>query len=262
MAESEDRRVSRIYDLAREAGLEAGEHPAPEQLFEYQEGLLTREEEAEVQDHLALCPDCTRMVLELSGSVKPKFPEAEASLSEERVAALWSGLRERVPLSPPPPAFRRRRFFERIALPVAASLLLATLATSFWVWSLFRENRLLARPRVNVAVRDLVPLGEPEVLREHEGKAGIPRESEAVLLVLNLADLRLFPIYRAEILDAPDGKLLWASDAMQRSVRGNFTLQLPLPFPGSGRYRVRLFGIGGDRRELLAEYKVDLGRGK
>lgn len=262
MTEAQDRRVSMVHSLVREAGLEAGDHPAPEQLFEYQEGLLTKKEKAEVQNHLALCPDCTRMVLELSGTIEPEIPEVEAPLSEERMAALWPGLRERVPLPPPPQAARWRRSFERVALPLAASLLLASLAASFWVWSLFRENRLLARPRVNVAVRDLVPLGEQEIRREEEGEAGVPLEAEAVLLVLNLSDMRPFPTYRAEVLDAPDGKLLWASDELQRSTRGNFTLQLPRPFPGSGHYRVRLFGVDGGQREPLAEYEVDLSDAK
>lgn len=262
MAEAQDRRVSMVHDLAREAGLEAGEHPAPEQLFEYQEGLLSREEKAEVQDHLALCPDCARMVLELSGTVEPELPEVEAALSEERMAVLWPELRRRLPLPPQPRATHWRRSFEHVALPLAASLLVATLVASFWVWSLVRENRLLTRPQVNVAVRDLVPLDEQEVRRDEEGNAGVPREAEAVLLVLNLADLRPFPTYRAEVLDAPDGKLLWVSDALQRSTRGNFTLQLPRPFPGSGHYRVRLFGVDGGQPEPLAEYEVDLSDAK
>lgn len=262
MAEVPDRRVAMVSDLVREIGLKAGEHPAPEQLFEYQEGLLTGKEEAEVQDHLALCPDCARMVLELSGTVEPELPEVAPALSEERMSVLWPGLRRRLPLPPQPRVARWRRSFELIALPLAASFLVATLAASFWVWSLIRENRLLARPRVNVAVRDLVPLGDQEVRREVDGEAGIPREAEAVLLVLNLADLRPFPTYRAEVLDAPEGKLLWASDVLQRSVHGNFTLQLPLPFPGSGRYRVRLFGVDGGKREPLAEYEVDLSEAK
>lgn len=259
MADLQDGRVSMIYDLAREVGLEVGEHPASEYLFEYQEGLLTAEEASEIQNHLALCSDCARMVLELAGSVEPEFREVEAPLSEERMAALWPGLRQRLSNPPQPKAARWRRSFERVALPLAASLLVATLATTFWAWSLSRENRVLARPRVNVAVRDLAPLSDPEIRREEGETTGIPRDAEAVLLVLNLADLRPFPTYRAEILEAsPDGKLLWASDAMQRSVRGNFDLQIPRPFPGSGRYRIRLFGVEGDRREPLAEYKVDL----
>src|SRR5262245_53308308 len=98
MTEAQDQRASMIHGLVREAGLEAGGHPAPEQLFEYQEGLLREEEEAKVQDHLALCPDCTRMVLELAGTVEPEFPEVEGPLSEERMAALWPGLRQRLPL--------------------------------------------------------------------------------------------------------------------------------------------------------------------
>jgi hypothetical protein len=176
------------------------------------------------------------------------------------MAVLWPELRRRISLPPQPQAAHWRRSFERVALPLAASLLVATLAAFFWGWSLVRENHLLARPQVNVAVLDLVPLGE--VRQDEGGNAGVPREAEAVLLVLNLADLRPFQTYRAEVLGVPDGKLLWASDALQRSVRGNFTLQFPRPFPGSGLYRVRLFGVDGGKREPLADYEVDLGDAK
>ena len=191
------RRVSMVYGLAREAGLEAGEHPAPERLFEYQEGLLTKEQEAEVQDHLTLCPECTRMVLELSGTVAPELPEVEAPFSRERVEAIWPGLRRRLPHPPKPQVARWRRSAQRVALPLAASFLLATLA-----------------------------------------------------LVLSLVG-----VYG---LVSADGKFLWLSDELQRSTRGNFTLQLARPVPDSGRYRVRLFGVDGGRREPLAEYEVDL----
>lgn len=258
MAEEWDRRVSVAYDLAREAGLEAGEHPSPEQLFEYQEGRFEGKEEAEVQDHLALCADCTRMVLELSGAVEPDFPEVRASLSEERMDALWPGMRDRLPLPPQRQAAPWYRSLERVALPLAASILLATLASSFWLWSLRRENRLLAEPQVNVAVRNLVPQSEEGVRSDEARPTGLPQGVKAVLLILNLVDLRPFPAYRAEIVEAPDGKILWASNELQRDSGGNFTLQLPLPFSGSGRVHIRLFGLDGQRRNLLAQYEVDL----
>lgn len=261
MVEERDRRVSKIYDLAREAGLEAGEHPAPERLFEYQEGFLTEEEDAEVQDHLALCPECARMVLELSGAVEPEAPEPGEPLSDRRIREVWPATDPRLPLPPRPQAPPRRRWLERVALPLAATLLVATLATSFWAWSLRQRNRQLREPNGNVAILDLVPLSEEGIHRNREEQAaGVSREAEAVLLVLNLSDLRPFPVYRAEIQDALDGKVLWAAKELQRSSSGNFTLQFSRPFPGSGRYRIRLVGLNGSRRERLAEYEVDLGK--
>jgi hypothetical protein len=259
MTEEREQRVARLYGLVREAGLEDGGHPPAEQLFAYQEGLLAGGEEAEVQDHLSLCPDCARRVLELSGAAEPEAPATELPLSEERLAELWPGMRRRLPLPFQAGTAPRRRFSERVAPALAASLLLATVGTSLWAWSLHRQNGRLAGPRVNVEVRDLLPLGEGEARGGREGEAGVPRGSEAVLLVLNLDDLRSFPAYRAEIRELPAGKLVWAGSDLRRSRRGNFTVQLPVPFPGSGRYRIRLLGVEGDRRELLATYEVDLG---
>jgi hypothetical protein len=261
MTEERDRRVSRLRDLVREAGLEAASrHPSVEQLFAYQEGLLRDGEETEVQDHLILCPGCTRMVLEFSGAVEPEVPEAETALPEERMARLWSAMRRRLPRPfPELEAAPRRRPFERAALPLAASLFLATAGASLWSWSLLQRNRELAEPRANVEVRDLVPLGEErEARRGGREEAGVPRGAQAVLLVLNSANLRSFPSYRAEIRELPSGKILWAGSGLLRSARGNFTLQLPLPFPGSGRYRIQILGVEGDRREPLATYEADL----
>jgi Putative zinc-finger len=260
MAEERDRRFSMLRDLVRETGLEANEHPPVERLFAYQEGLLSGVEETELQDHLTLCPDCTRMVLELSGAVEPEVPDAETALPEERMAKLWPAMRRRLPRPfPSLEAAPRRRSFERLALPLAASLFLATAGASLWSWSLLQRNRELASPRVNVEVRDLVPLGEEREARRGRGdEAGVPRGAQAVLLILNSADLRSFPSYRAEIRELPSGKVLWAGSGLRRSARGNFTLQLPLPLPGSGRYRIQLLGVEGDRREPLATYEVDL----
>lgn len=257
MTEERDSRSSVLRDLVREAGFDSGGHPAPELLFEYQEGLLTPVQAEEVQDHLALCPDCARMVLELAGTVPPAVPAATARLSEREMAEVWPGLRERLPL-PAASSPARRRPLERVALPLAASFLAATVGLSIWAASLLQDRQRLARPQANVAIVNLAPQGEG-MLREKARRGEIvPQGAEEVLLVLNLADLRRFPAYRAEILTAADGRLLWAGDDLERSARGNFTLRLPLSFIPPGRYRIRLFGLDGGRREPLADYEIDL----
>ena len=247
-------RASATRELMRAAGLDSDAHPSAERLFEYQEGLLAPDIEDEVRDHLSLCPSCTRMVLELSGIVPPELPESGEPLSEERMAELWPGMRQRLAFASRPKPAPWRHSLDRIVLPLAAVLLLVTLVASL----LLKENRRLTAPRGNVAILDLVPSGEEGVRRDGGRERSALREAEAVLLVLNLADLRPFPIYRAEILDLEGGEPLWVSDDLKRSVRGNFTLQLARPFPGSGRYRIRLLGIDGHRREPLAEYEIHL----
>jgi hypothetical protein len=260
MTEERDSRASVLRDLVREAGFDSGGHPAPELLFEYQERLLTPVQAEEVQDHLALCPDCARMVLELAGTVPPAVPGAPSRLSEREMAEVWPGLRKRLPFPAAPSpawAWAWRRPLERVALPLAAAFLAATVGLSVWSASLLRDQQRLTRPQANVAIVNLAPQGQ-EVLREGKRPSAVPRDAEEVLLVLNLADLRRFPTYRAEILTAADGRLLWAGDDLERSSRGNFTLRLPLSFLPPGRYRIRLFGLDGGRREPLADYEVDL----
>lgn len=256
MTEERNSRASVLQDLIREAGFADGGHPAPERLFEYQEGLLAPGQADEVRDHLALCSDCTRMVLELSGTVPLAAPEARAPLSEKEMADVWPGISRRLPL--PSETRPRRRPMERIALPLAASFLVATLALFLWAGALLRENRRLARPQANIAILDLAPQGQRMLREDVRRPEAVPQGTQEVLLVLNLADLRPFPAYRAEILASSDERVLWASDDLARSSRGNFTLRLPLSFVPPGLYRIRLFGIDGGRREPLADYEVDL----
>jgi hypothetical protein len=261
MTEERNLRASAFSDLLRSAGLKAGPHPPPERLLEYQEGLLGEPEAEVVRDHLALCSECTRMVLELASTLPPELPARFAPLSDEQMAEVWPAIRQRLPLSPPIPleAGRPRRLVWRIALPLVASVLLATtLASSYWAWSMLRESRRLADPRVNVAIENLVPTGQTDIRGDGDLRKGVPPRTDAVLLVLNMADLRPFPVYGAEIREGLQGPVLWSSDQLQRNSRGNFTVQLLRPFPGSGLYRIRLFGIDGQRRELLAEYEADL----
>ena len=262
MTEDRDLRASAFSDLVERSGLNAGPHPPPEILLEYQDRLLGDSEAAAVQDHLALCPECTRMVLELSEAVPPELPAGVAPLSDKRMAEIWPEIRLGLPQQATEiqvESQRRRRAVSLAVLPWAASILLAaTLGASYWGWSLLRDNRRLAEPRVNVVVEDLAPMGQSDIRGDANLLKPVSPSSEAVLLVLNGADLRPFPAYGAEIREDGQKQILWSSDQLQRSSRGNFTVQLSRPFPGTGHYQIRLLGIDGHRRELLAEYETDL----
>lgn len=236
---------------------ERDQHPAPVDLFEYQQGLLSPEQEDLIRDHLADCADCTSMVLELAGVIPPTFPEARPEISPERLEANWQATIAKLWL----PALRPRRLFDRVALPLAAGLLLTTLGAAYWGWrSSERLALALREPIVNVAVRDLLPDDTDGTFRE-EGAGPAPDHSSGPeLLILNVADTRGLTRFRAEI--SPENEphhLLWASDGLERSPAGRFTVSLPASFLPAGRYRVRLLGLNETTREVLAEYRLDRG---
>lgn len=249
-----------MAELIREAGFGAGEHPAPEVLSEYLDGLLSAGEKAELQDHLALCPECTDMFLEMAGISEPAagIDSADPVLSEERAHVLWPALRRRLNFQPQE-SFSRPFFrSEQVAWALAATLLLTTVLASTWSYSRDRGYPQSPAPAVNIAVLDLVPIGQAGVVREIEASDPL-LAAEQILLVLNLADLRPFDGYRAELTDSAGGNVIWANDDLRRSPSGNFTIQLPAAMLGD-RNKIELFGLSADGREKLAQYEIPFAR--
>jgi hypothetical protein len=114
-------------------------HSGLERLIAYREGTLSAAERESVQEHLSLCPSCTRLLLELrdfeadtaAGDAGPESLRQEA----------WDSLARRLPQKPPvvrpisgaprptaPPPPRRVRTLTA----AAAALLFAVLAFSLW----------------------------------------------------------------------------------------------------------------------------------
>jgi hypothetical protein len=256
VSEDPGNRAATLAALTRMAEAAAREHPTPEQLFAYQEGQLTADEEDAIREHLALCPDCTRMVLELAGVVQGELPEA-APLSEREAASLATAIARFAA-----PRGKERRTYHgalrRLALPLAASLATVALASLFWARSRPLDGGAAAGARANVAVRELVPVAQGISPSDRGQPEPLPPATPAVVLVLDVADQRGFPRYLAVVSDQRGGRVLMTNDALQRSPLGNFTLEIVSPLPGSGLYHIQLWGLDGGRRVSLAEYQVDL----
>ncbi len=251
-----ERRAAALVALGRAGGGAGVEHPAPEHLFAYHDGSLAAAEEEAIREHLVLCPSCTRTVLEIAGVVETELPAAGV-LDEREAARLAAAIRQRAGL----PSSRRRRgggVVSRAILSVAVALALVALVTMFWEWAPRREGAVAGGPLANVVVRDLVPVGAGARDREGGRSGELPSAAPAVVLVLDLADLRTFPRDRLGLSEQDGGKILWTSEALTRDGRGNFTLELTRPLPGSGLYRIDLWGLDGQRREQLAAYLTDL----
>jgi AcrR family transcriptional regulator len=241
-----------------------GSHPAPRELSAYHAGDLPPAEVEAIQDHLALCAECTRALLALPHL----YAELEATDLGERpdagAEAAWQALRARLPtpLFLPREEDRRRppTAAPRAVYALAAGLAACLLGLSAWV---ALQGGPRAAPPVAVSLPGAeitrgVPEGEPISVHLAAGSEGA-----AALLALPLPPGPDFPSYRLEIR-APGGKVRLTAIATPAPVAapaplpagaGPRVLSLVLA-PGSlppGDYRLRVLGLHGGRGEPLAE---------
>lgn len=71
-------------------------HPTVEELVAYHRGRLAKEAEELLRDHLALCKDCARMLLDLEAFPDLEPPSEAHHLSDEDVEEAKEALRSRI----------------------------------------------------------------------------------------------------------------------------------------------------------------------
>jgi hypothetical protein len=242
------------------AGLAArgGSHPSDDEIAAYHAGTLPPADIARVQDHLVGCPECTTLLLGLNDLAQ----ESEPAPPEE-IAAAWEGLKKRLPSREPaakakplaPPAIRRR---PGAAPPpwltsLAAALLVAVVGLPSWVVSLRRTVDDLAAPQVNAPLADA--FAGPLRGDQEETVVELAPQDRRFNLALHSKDLRTFGDYEAEIVRA-DGGLVWRGRGLRRNEIGSFVLSLSRRLMPPGQYHARLWGIDGQKRELVGEYDL------
>ncbi len=248
-----------------------GAHPSADELLSYNDGKLEAAEREQVVWHLAACADCAQAVLDMA-----RFPEVEAlnsnqQLSSADVAERWGRLRDRLrseqsvetvsAVKAPVVEIRQRSrswvYSLSFARTAAAALLVVTVGLSATIFSMRRNAREEAGPRLNLPIVELAAQGAVNERAEEDLKTlHIPAGADGALLVLTLVDPRSYPNYRIEIRDAsaPQTDPLWHSTDLQRSPEGIFTLEIRRGFLPAGRYQIEVRGLDEDRRELLATY--------
>lgn len=233
----------------RRSTVRAPDHPAPEDLLDYHAGDLPPEERERIQNHLALCPGCVRVVLDLQSFPDVEPVREEDRLTEDELAAEWRRFETRI-RAPRMPRWAP----SPLPLALAAALLIAVVGLSLWVARLRNEVSGLSAPRADVYIADLVPHGETvERAEGREEAVRVPAWADHVLLLLNLADPSSHPEYRVEIEKA-DGTEVWSRDGVHRSEDGTFALEVPRRLLPAGIYRIRLSGLRGGAEEPVAEY--------
>lgn len=224
------------------------EHPGPARLLAYHRGELAPEEAAAVQEHLAWCREDAALLLEL---VETFEEEVEGAADEEEEAAAWQRLRRTLPEMPsaaaPTPSSHSPWFWS-----VAASLLVVGFTAG---WAVVEHQRRLAgeRPRVNVPIQDVAPPASERAAGEAPVEVTLAPEEDRVILILNPSAVPAPGRYRLRILDA-GGRPVFATESLQPTRFGNFTLELTRGFLVPGRYRIEIYTADG--RTVLDRYPL------
>jgi hypothetical protein len=278
MNDESDGLAGSLRELASEARRHQGPdaHLAPETLTAYHGGELTQAAQEEVQEHLAVCPHCARLLLDL-----PAFLEAPATdleVLDGDADASWREIRARLP-GPSQPAERQReassaarpgwwRPWNPLGNPLAAAATLAgaaLIAVPLWIIA-----RQLSSPALPPATIELLPpesqrgTAEPPPVPPTIVHAQAASTTFIVRLVRPQPDLR----FRVELLAGGSG----GTAAAARAPAGR---SLPLPAVevvdsrtlvlvlarrqlAPGRYRLRVLDAEQPSAELLGDYQFEV----
>lgn len=110
----------------------------------------------------------------------------------------------------------------------------------------------LSEPQINVPVVDITP--ESSIRGgAKENLVRVPATAHLFTIILNLVGQSSYASYAIEISDA-GGKRIWSGQGLCKSPENTFTLALPNTRFPAARYRIKLFGLRGQQKELVQDY--------
>jgi hypothetical protein len=264
-----------LRELAARARRDLGAHPTPELLAAYHAGELPEDEVEQIRDHLALCPECGELLLDLADFEDPGPTIDIPGLTDADVDAAWQDLKARLagqpaperpaapveialptnlaePVPKPPPEnvvpLQRRDSGGpswKIGYGLAAMFAIAAVGLGIWAGALQRQVREADQPQVLASII----LGE--TTRGDEPEPSVDWAEAKVRLRWNPDSEEQVQL---QIAEAGTGRVLWTSSSFQP--RPPIELSLKRSFLKPGDYLVRV--LNAKTGELLEDFPLKI----
>lgn len=241
-----------------------GAHPKIEDLAAYHAGELSPEAEARLREHLAVCHECSDLLLDLINFADLAPPPGEPDLTDEEMEEDWQALRARMgvkteekppaPVVPIRPAAAAQPNLGRTYpawLPIAASLL-AVLGFSYGLYQKTQvgklEERLEAHQEPNVE--------DTFILQDESLRGGSEDAPEAARMSSGKGGTILLNPPASEVEIVQGDVVLWST-----GIQGE-PLEIPIDIPGGflkpGSYTIRVYEQAGGKRALDRDYTIEV----
>ena len=283
----------KLRDLADRERRNLGPHPTPEQLADYHAEKLSAEEEERIQEHLALCPECAELFLDLVDFASPEPARDISGLTDEEVDAAWQDMRARLsgtaaaagkppetaevrapravpePVPEPPPEPRA----ETRPVPPAGTVVplqrperarpsrvYQSLAAMFLLTTLgagfwaFSLQRQLREPQVGAVDLTLEPEGQ-----ERSGSDELPSAGDPLNIRISRYDLPQSETFRVEVLANGGEEIFWSREPIRVSGERPLRINFPPGFLKPGEYRFRVIGLDGEGADSRTEFPLPIG---
>jgi hypothetical protein len=251
-------RTGGVHGPGRRARRERGlvTHPGAETLTAYHAGELAPAAADDLQEHLTVCPECARLLLDLPDFLASPSPVAAA---DHEADAGWRDLRQRLPLSamgagrPPRPwAISTRTPAGRGRLLTAALLALAVGLPVGWLLGRRSGSPALPLEYVTIEATDVRRGGA-----EPPTPATVHREAVASTLILHLAKEPVGP-FRLEIQPAGayGRPATVPADAIYMLDTHTLLLTLTKGELAPGRYTLRIVDSAHPAADPLGEFAL------
>lgn len=266
--------LTAIQALAAEERPDDEMHPDVEDLLAYRDRILPEDQRESLQEHLALCHECTGLILDYENFLAPDS-QSDPCLGAEQIAADRHALEKR--LGRREDGFGELLEFRNSTLPtrataprqstvpamyfqLVAALLVATVGLTSWVVVLYQRLAELDGPRTNISVHTLLGT-DAQPMRGLASANNLPSSTadEGVMLILASGRLTTDSAFRLELLglekNAGEKEALWSYDGLRRDPEGRFTLTIPSRYLNAGGdYVIRIYVLDGEGEELFEEY--------
>jgi hypothetical protein len=226
------------------------EHPAPHELLAYHEKSLTEDAKERIRDHLVVCEECSRVILDFAAFPRIEPRDERNRMSADDLEDQWQDLEQA--LAARRPVWQRHQ----VLLPLAAMFFAAAIGLGLWTADLQERIESLEGPSGAVFVAAELRPGGDDTRGEGE-TIEVPPWARQVLILLNVIVDADYDRYGVDVFASGRGRIL-TGVPVQKGPEGGFAISLPRSDLAAGEGRIELFGVRDGRRVLLADYRFTL----